>query len=222
MQEVNFGKYIKELRKACNLKQRDIEKRCGVSNSYLSQLENGQRGIPSPDILKKLAPVLKVSYEDLMIAAGYLSPSPLPVHPTNAISIDEEKIIMVPVYGKIAAGNPIKAMGPVEEYIPLDSRFYNRDGYTTDDFFFLRVKGRSMEPTISDKDLVLIRRQSTIENNEIAAVLCNKEEAAVKRIVVLDDKIILSSDNKDYLPMIYESSECQIIGKVLKKISDIK
>jgi len=157
-----------------------------------------------------------------MVAAGYLPPAALPNHPANAIPIDEDKIIMVPVYGKIAAGSPIKAMGPVEEYISMDTRFYNRDGYTKDDFFFLRVKGHSMEPTIADKDLVLIRRQPTIENNEIAAVLCTNEEAAVKRIVVLGDKIILSSDNKDFLPMIYEASECQIIGKVLKKIGDVK
>jgi repressor LexA len=96
------------------------------------------------------------------------------------------------------------------------------NGYTKDDFFFLRISGHSMEPTIADTDLVLIRRQPTVDNNEIAAVLCNQEDATVKRVVASGDKIILSSDNKDYPPMIYESSECYVIGKVLKKIGDVK
>jgi len=222
LQEELFGKYIKDLRVACNLKQRQVEKLCGVSNSYLSQLENGQRGIPSPDILKKLAPVLKITYEELLVAAGYLPPAALLSQPSNAIPIDEDTIIMVPVYGKIAAGNPIKASDEVNEYISMDARFYERNGYTKDDFFFLRIKGHSMEPTIADSDLVLIRRQPTIGNNEIAAVLCNHDEATVKRIVVLGDKIFLGSDNKDYPPMVYEASECQIIGKVLKKIGDVR
>jgi len=222
MQEAIFGKYIKDLRAACNLKQREVEKLCGVSNSYLSQLENGQRGIPSPDILKKLAPVLKVSYEELLVAAGYLPSAALLSRPSNAIPIDEDTMAMFPIYGRIAAGNPIKAIEDVEEYVSMDTRFFNMDGYTKDDFFFLRIKGHSMEPTIGDTDLVLIRRQPTVENNEIAAVMCNNEDATVKRIVVSGDKIILSSDNKSYQPIIYNASDCRIIGKVLKKIGDVK
>lgn len=96
------------------------------------------------------------------------------------------------------------------------------NGYTKDDFFFLRIKDHSMEPTIADNDLVLIRKQPTVENNEIAAVLCNCEDATVKRVVTSGKKIILNADNKDYPPMIYNSSECEIIGKVLKKIGDVK
>lgn len=222
MQEAIFGKYIKYLRTANNLKQREVEKLCGVSNSYLSQLESGQRGIPSPDILKKLAPALKISYEELLVAAGYLPSATLPSQPSNAIPIDENTMVTFPVFGRIAAGNPIKAIEEVEEYVSMDTRFFNMDGYTKDDFFFLRIKGDSMEPTIGDNDLVLIRRQPTVDNNEIAAVLYNYEDATVKRIMVAEDKIILSSDNKAYQPIVYNASECCIIGKVLKKIGDVK
>lgn len=222
MQEAIFGNYIKDLRIANNLKQREIEKLCGVSNSYLSQLENGQRGIPSPDIIKKLAPVLKISYEKLLVVAGYLPSASLPSQPPNAIPFDETTMVSFPVYGRIAAGSPIKALEEVEEYVPMDTRFFNMDGYTKDDFFFLRINGHSMEPTICHNDLVLIRRQPTVDNNEIAAVLYNHEDATVKRIMVAEDKIILCSDNKAYQPVIYRASECHIIGKVLKKIGDVK
>jgi len=67
-----FGEYIRNLRNERGLKIRQVELYSGVSNSYLSLLENGKRDIPSPDILKKLARVYKVSYADLMKKAGYI------------------------------------------------------------------------------------------------------------------------------------------------------
>ncbi|MCL6443433.1 MAG: helix-turn-helix domain-containing protein [Alicyclobacillus sp.] len=73
MEAKAFGEYIRSLRQNANLTIRQVEAYSGVSNAYLSQLENGKRGIPSPDILRKLSKPLKVSYEELMIAAGYLT-----------------------------------------------------------------------------------------------------------------------------------------------------
>lgn len=72
MKASEFGKYIKQLRSARNLTIRQLQLYSGVSNSYLSQLENGKRGIPSPEILKKLSKGLKLPYEELMKEAGYL------------------------------------------------------------------------------------------------------------------------------------------------------
>lgn len=67
-----FGSYIRDLRKARKLTIRQLELYSEVSNSYLSQLENGKKGIPSPTILKKLSDPLGVAYEELMSKAGYL------------------------------------------------------------------------------------------------------------------------------------------------------
>lgn len=72
MEAKEFGKYLNEVRKEKGLTIRQIETYSGVSNSYLSQLENGKKGIPSPSILKKLSKALKVDYNSLMIKAGYL------------------------------------------------------------------------------------------------------------------------------------------------------
>ncbi|WP_165907801.1 helix-turn-helix domain-containing protein [Hydrogenispora ethanolica] len=66
-----FASYIKALRNDRKLTIHQVEAYSGVSNSYLSLLENAKRGIPSPEILRKLAPVYKVPYEELMIKAGY-------------------------------------------------------------------------------------------------------------------------------------------------------
>lgn len=51
---------------------RQVEKDTGISNAYLSQLETGRAGKPSPHLLQKLAACYEVPYEVLMEAAGYL------------------------------------------------------------------------------------------------------------------------------------------------------
>lgn len=67
-----FYDQLKALRKNKGFTIREVADRSGVSPAYISQLENGSRGIPSPDILKKLSEGLNISYEQLMKIAGYL------------------------------------------------------------------------------------------------------------------------------------------------------
>jgi len=67
-----FGKYLQQLRLDKGLSIRQLANLSKVSHSYLSQIENGERGVPSPDVLKKLAPPLSITYEELMQAAAYI------------------------------------------------------------------------------------------------------------------------------------------------------
>jgi transcriptional regulator with XRE-family HTH domain len=53
------------------LSLRQVEKLTGISNAYLSQLENGHTTNPSPHLLAKLARAYGVPYAQLMEAAGY-------------------------------------------------------------------------------------------------------------------------------------------------------
>jgi HTH-type transcriptional regulator, competence development regulator len=63
---------LRRVRGVKGAKLRDVEKATGISNAYLSQLENGKAENPSPHILHKLAQFYGVPYESLMEAAGYL------------------------------------------------------------------------------------------------------------------------------------------------------
>lgn len=72
MDKVEFGLYLKKIRKERGLTIHQVETYTGVSNSYISLLERGKRDIPSPTILEKLAPLYKVPYDELMEAAGYI------------------------------------------------------------------------------------------------------------------------------------------------------
>lgn len=67
-----LGNYIKTLREKKELSQRQLAYLAGLSNTEISRIESGARENPSVDTLKKLAPHLGVSLEDLMSKAGYI------------------------------------------------------------------------------------------------------------------------------------------------------
>jgi transcriptional regulator with XRE-family HTH domain len=94
-----LGTYLKQQRKAKNLTLRETEKKTGISNAYLSQLENSKISSPSPSILHKLATCYQVSYEYLMELAGY--PAPNKGQKSN------------PLFSRI--GNQVPDMTPEEE-----------------------------------------------------------------------------------------------------------
>lgn len=70
-----LSKELKDLREVKGLSLREVERKTGISNAYLSQLERGDAENPTPEKLQKLARCYEVPYVDLMRAAGYLSES---------------------------------------------------------------------------------------------------------------------------------------------------
>ncbi|MCY9588648.1 XRE family transcriptional regulator [Paenibacillus chitinolyticus] len=73
---MDFGKYLKQLRG--NMTLREAADRSGLSHTYISFLEKGERPgtkkpiQASPEVLKKLAMAYNHPYEDLLQRAGYL------------------------------------------------------------------------------------------------------------------------------------------------------
>ncbi len=69
---INFGDYLRSLREGQKMSLREAAAKTGVSVSYITQIENGRRKAPGPEVLKKLAPAYNVPVRDLLKAAGYL------------------------------------------------------------------------------------------------------------------------------------------------------
>lgn len=65
----SFGEYIRELRKKKRLTLVQLSNLSGVSNPYLSQIEN-DKFIPSPEILRKLSEPLGVNQLELLLKSG--------------------------------------------------------------------------------------------------------------------------------------------------------
>lgn len=70
-----LGQYLKKIRKEKRLTLRTVEHETGVSNSYLSQVENGKIKQPSPTVLLKLSNFYDASYNHIMDLAGHPLPS---------------------------------------------------------------------------------------------------------------------------------------------------
>lgn len=91
----------------------------------------------------------------------------------------------------------------------------------TGEFFGLQIKGDSMEPRITDGDVVIVRKQETVENGEIAVVLINGDDATVKKFYKTDAGIKLVSTNPTYDPFFFTPDEVNtlpvsVIGKVVE------
>jgi transcriptional regulator with XRE-family HTH domain len=69
---MDFADALKKLRKSKGYSIRQLALYSGVSAGFLSQVENKKRGIPSPDVLKKLYKPLGITYEEIMRLAGYM------------------------------------------------------------------------------------------------------------------------------------------------------
>jgi repressor LexA len=132
------------------------------------------------------------------------------VHPESAV-------VVVPLLGKVAAGEPILATGDEAEAIyrlPIDLVGYDRD------LFMLRISGDSMrEAGILDRDLVVIHHQRAAADGEIVLALID-EEATVKRLSRRGGRIRLLSDNPAVAPI--EADEAQVLGKVVTVVRQLR
>jgi len=66
-----LGEVLRKRREQLGLTLRGIEEKIGISNAYLSQVENEKITHPSPSVLQKLADFYSLSYNRLMKLAGH-------------------------------------------------------------------------------------------------------------------------------------------------------
>ena len=68
----DIGSYLKEQRLKCQMSLKEVQERCGVTDSKLSRLERGTGKLLNPSELKKLARLYNISLVQLYIKAEYL------------------------------------------------------------------------------------------------------------------------------------------------------
>lgn len=123
----------------------------------------------------------------------------------------EEKTVVVPIMGKVAAGYPILAVENIESYIPVPESL-NRGR----ELFALRVQGESMiNAGILNDDIVIVSRTPIAENGEIVVALVG-DEATVKRFYKEDGHFRLQPENDDFEPIIVD--EVILLGKVISLV----
>jgi transcriptional regulator with XRE-family HTH domain len=63
---------MKQLREQQGFSINQLAEAAGISNSQISRIENGVRGVPKPATIRKIADALAVPYTDMMKQAGYI------------------------------------------------------------------------------------------------------------------------------------------------------
>ena len=204
----DFVNRLKAAMDKAGVKAVDLHNRTGISKSTISEYLSGNYE-PKQKNIYKLATALGILPSELMGIT--------PATPPNAIPMDSYTY-KIPLLGRVAAGEPIYADEHIESYEFIDSR-YKDDG---NDYFALRIDGKSMEPTIMDGDIVIVRQQSFAENGQIGIVLIDGEDATAKEIRENPDGITLIGHNVAvYPPHFYSKHQIvelpvKIIGVVME------
>lgn len=126
---------------------------------------------------------------------------------------------MVPVLSQIRAEEVLSEdiLQNVEFHWPLSNSIISMYGSELSDYYYIRMQGNTMEPTIADQDIVLVNRQLEVANNELAIIQYYNENATIRRVSYFQDKIVLSPDNKLYSSHTIVKKDCRVLGKVLWK-----
>lgn len=130
-------------------------------------------------------------------------------HMSRAIQLTEapQKRMSLRMAGQIAAGSPLLAVESNEkvDFSPL---------FNTEEHFCLKVKGDSMiEDQIAEGDYVIVRKQKTCRNGDIAVALIDGQDATLKRFYKESGRIRLEPANAKMKP-IY-SNKVEVLGVVV-------
>ena len=201
---------LKLLREERNLLQEDLGKIIGVSGRAIGNYENETRDM-STDVLRKLSNYFGVSTDYLLGNSNERNP--------NVQTNIENKLFLIPIVGKVPAGEPLLAEENIEGYLPIDPMMYHLT--SPDNLFFLKVVGESMNNVVPDGSYVLIKKQDYAETGDVVVALVNGDnEATLKRFKQLDNNFVMlepDSTLQEFTPRIINlrDTEFKIIGKVI-------
>lgn len=212
-----LGQRIKQRRKELDMTQGDIANSIGVAVSTVQRYETAAISKIKLPVVEAIARTLHVNPN--WLAGKTDNPEEIVPHqitypiPTAA-PIDTSKLKRIPILGKISAGVPIYAEENIEGYTYTDLN----GGH---EYFALRVRGDSMNALgINDGYIIVVRKQESVDNGDVAVVLVDMDSATVKRFYQTDNTVTLmpQSLNPAHKPQIYDlaTTNIQILGKVVK------
>ena len=197
---------IKKLREEFHMTQQELADKLNGAKSTIAMYENETRK-PSMEVLIKLSEIFNCSIDYLLGKSDIKNPDL------------KDKLFLIPIVGKVAAGKPIFANENIEGYLPIDPLMYNLT--SPNGFFFLQIQGESMNKLIKNGSFALIKKQDYAENGDVIVAIVNgDDEATVKRYKQLNEQFIMLepvSEDSSFQPITIDlkSTKFSIIGKVV-------
>lgn len=206
---MDMGDRIKELRISKGWSQEELGERLGLKRAAINKYENGSVENIKRSTIQTLADIFGVSPAYIM-AFDDSEESPK----------QSVEVRMIPLVGKIPAGEPILAEENIERYIPVISDSIRKDAT----YYFLDVMGDSMNLEFQEGSKLLLEKDADYNTGDIAAVRINGDEVTVKKIAIDERSVTLipMSSNPEYQPRTYYKDEIDIIfeGKVVQVIKE--
>lgn len=201
---MDLGEKLRKIRKKSNISATTVAEKLGVSKSTISNYEKGIR-TPGIETLEKLAEIYGVNIQDILYGDNF-----------GGVGVLSKTIRKIPVLGTIRAGNPVYAEENIIGYTDLTSD-YNPD----EEYFALYVIGDSMNRCrICEGDTVIVRRQSMVDNGDIAIVLIDSEEATIKKFFKNENIVTLMpcSTNTEHQQrqIDIKYTPVEVLGKVVE------
>ena len=131
----------------------------------------------------------------------------------QAMSVNTTMVL--PLLGRIAAGQPIEAVENPET-ISL------ADFVRSKEVFVLEVRGDSMQDEhILSGDYVLVEKAKTAHNGDIVVALVDGSDATLKRFYREGDNIRLQPSNANMQPIIVPAASVEIQGRVIGVLQEV-
>jgi len=197
---------LKQLRVENKLTATEVASKLTIAKSTISNYEKGIRE-PNLTTLSSLAKIYGTTLGGLLDYGG---------DDSNSLVVPVEEIPLIPILRSTHAGEPIYSEENVMGYTDLGSEYKGKG-----DYFALYVEGDSMNKSrIYEGDMVIVRKQAKVENNEIAVVVIDDESLMIKKIFHTEKTMTLipSSTNAIYKPRVIDlkTSSVKILGKVIE------
>ena len=203
-----FAERLKQARKLKRYSQAEISQLLGVTQQAVGKWETG-RSTPDPQTIARLAEILGTTADVLLGLQQDAENSP--VVGRNAFSRYTQ--CEIPVIGTVRAG--YGALAFEEDYGKEYARVKDPSSY-----FYLVVKGDSMEPRISDGDLALVHRQNTLDNGDLGVLVYGLDgEGTLKKYIQRGNAVVLQPFNPNYEELVIKGEELDhlyIAGKVVE------
>ena len=203
-----FADRLRDARKAKRYSQTEVSRMLGITQQAVGKWETG-RSTPDPQTVARLAEILDTTADALL--GLQQAPTAAPAVGRNAFSRYTESL--VPVVGTVRAG--YGALAFEEDYGKEYASVKDPQNY-----FYLVVKGDSMEPRISDGDLALVHRQSTLENGDLGVLVYGSDgEGTLKKYIQRGNSVILHPFNPAYEELVIKGEELDhlyIAGQVVE------
>lgn len=216
--------FIKRQMMERNLKSNQLAKLSGVSTSEISRILSGERKTPNPQIIRKMAPILRVPFAELLDIA----------YPPKKTTKRAEKAEIEPIAKEIAE---FAIREVITKYLPFKKDYIDVIGFANTDNlgsklpqetsvkyipsvenagFAVIVKGNKLlERNIKENDIVYIEKLEQPVDGEIILIEC--EEQYYLRIY--DEKGNIFTDGSGNL---FECKQPKVLGKIIGLLRELK